>query len=279
MDHNYLVERAAKWLRNSQRCRVVATELHAGDTLEIPDAIGWKYDGTSILVECKVSVSDFKHDKYKEARKAAAELGVGKIRVYFVSKEVAKYLQPKDIPEGWGLYVVGAKQVRKKVEATPQVLSAESVRREMVMLGTLVATEKRAPTQDIAKLNAVDGRLYLAQARRNHITNIQRFANHVRETLLIPFCDEQHTKFYGTRNKTKWHFVTRTNEKLYVQQELLNSESSVLTTMPRPGEGAVTVLQESQLLVAMLLLKVYGAGEGKTLGDYVEKYLPTRKKV
>jgi hypothetical protein len=40
--HAQLVQRAALWLRNNERCRVVLTEQTTGSG-EIPDALGWKY--------------------------------------------------------------------------------------------------------------------------------------------------------------------------------------------------------------------------------------------
>jgi len=134
MNHKDLVKRAETWLRNTKRCRVVATEFVAGDGQEIPDAIGWTGRGGSILVECKTSISDFKHDKTKISRNAEAAMGVGRRRLYLVTPEVAEKIKDEDLLEGWGLAVAHEKQVRYKKKETTFLLSPESHRREKVML-------------------------------------------------------------------------------------------------------------------------------------------------
>jgi len=88
MNHGELVERAARWLANSQGCAVVVTELAGG--AEEPDAIGWNGGGGSILIECKVSKTDFLADKLKYSRRLP-ELGIGDQRYYFVPPALAEY--------------------------------------------------------------------------------------------------------------------------------------------------------------------------------------------
>lgn len=61
-DHTKLVEIAEKWLY-AKGCNFVIKEL-TSRAQEVPDAIGF-VDGVSILVECKVSRSDFKRDAKK----------------------------------------------------------------------------------------------------------------------------------------------------------------------------------------------------------------------
>lgn len=73
MTHAELVAVAARWLR-TMRCGVVLTE-RASVAAEIPDAIGWKY-GASHLVECKVSLRDFRRDANKPWRKDGMGMGV-----------------------------------------------------------------------------------------------------------------------------------------------------------------------------------------------------------
>lgn len=55
--HEALRKRAVKWLTNTKGCSVVLSEIVSA-AWETPDAVGWK-SGHSILVECKVSRSDF----------------------------------------------------------------------------------------------------------------------------------------------------------------------------------------------------------------------------
>ena len=55
MTHEELRKRAVRWL--TKKCPVVLSELVSAN-VEIPDAIGWN-NGHSVLVECKISRSDF----------------------------------------------------------------------------------------------------------------------------------------------------------------------------------------------------------------------------
>lgn len=96
--HADLVTRAARWLENTYGCKVVLTGC-AADNGEIPDAIGWKYNGRSILVECKASRADFKADADKPFRLNPV-LGLGAERYYFTE---AGLLRPDEIPSDWGL--------------------------------------------------------------------------------------------------------------------------------------------------------------------------------
>lgn len=75
MTHSELVARAARWLKNTQKCYIVLTESRTAVCSEEPDALGFK-SGYSILVECKASISDMRADKKKEHRQLE-ELGIG----------------------------------------------------------------------------------------------------------------------------------------------------------------------------------------------------------
>jgi hypothetical protein len=99
MRHDQLVEAAARWLYSTKSCSVVITELSGG---EEADAIGWR-GGYSILVECKVSLSDLRRDKHKPSRRYP-ELGMGLERYLLVPLELRDKVVEKDLlPEGWGL--------------------------------------------------------------------------------------------------------------------------------------------------------------------------------
>src|SRR5690348_2379200 len=60
--HGELVSKAKAWLRSHKRCNPVFTG-HAS-CCEVPDAIGWSARG-SVLIECKVSISDLRADGKK----------------------------------------------------------------------------------------------------------------------------------------------------------------------------------------------------------------------
>lgn len=115
MSHDELVERAVRWLSGSQRCLVVLREFSWWGGEE-PDAMGWKANGSSILVECKASRSDFHADKRKTWRRIP-DFGMGMSRYYLTPKGL---LMPDDIPTGWGLLEVRGKIIRKLKAATPR---------------------------------------------------------------------------------------------------------------------------------------------------------------
>lgn len=101
MDHNDLVEAARQWLFNRQRCAVVITELAVGS--EMPDAIGWKGGGTT-LIECKASLSDLRADGGKPARRHP-EIGVGTIRYHLVPPALEAEAVRLAEAMGWGVLV------------------------------------------------------------------------------------------------------------------------------------------------------------------------------
>lgn len=121
MTHAELVERAARWLRNTRKCGVVLTEFHSA-SVEIPDAIGWNASQAhiprSILVECKTSLSDFYSDGKKPGRKGrTATHGIGRERYYLappdiLTAELVRRNRPK-----WGLLEAWPKSIRVKLNA------------------------------------------------------------------------------------------------------------------------------------------------------------------
>lgn len=122
MTHAELVARAVRWLRGSQRCVLVVDEF-AWWGGEQPDAMGWKADGTSILIECKASRSDFFADSKKPWRRAH-EMGLGMARYYMTPPDLIEVFPggrgieglTDTIPPGWGLLEVHGRRV---VKVTP----------------------------------------------------------------------------------------------------------------------------------------------------------------
>lgn len=104
--HSELVDVAAEWLRKSRYkngvclsgpCPIVVTELSTS-AMEQPDAIGW-HSGRTILVEVKVSRSDFFADAKKYFR-IHPETGLGQYRWYLCPEGL---LEPEEMPKDWGL--------------------------------------------------------------------------------------------------------------------------------------------------------------------------------
>lgn len=67
--HGTLVNVAENWLRKEKHCRRVIVEpklrgRYPRVSPEEPDAIGWN-KGMSVVVECKASLNDLRHDKQK----------------------------------------------------------------------------------------------------------------------------------------------------------------------------------------------------------------------
>jgi hypothetical protein len=101
--HNELVNIAYRWVLNNCSCGVAFKEFHshAGNG-EHPDVIGFGAWEHSVLVEVKVSRSDFLKDRDKSFRKKP-ELGMGRQRFYICPKDLIK---KDELPVGWGLVYV-----------------------------------------------------------------------------------------------------------------------------------------------------------------------------
>lgn len=110
MTHTELVERARRWLEGTRRCALVATERSCFKSDESPDAIGWDAYGRSVLVECKVSMSDLYADRRKRHRRETA--GMGLERWYMAEDGV---LRPDALGDGWGLLVIRRGRVFRAV--------------------------------------------------------------------------------------------------------------------------------------------------------------------
>ena len=107
--HDILVKAAGKWLMKFG-CGIVFEEFKSCNR-EIPDAIGWK-DGYSILIEAKISRSDFLTD-FKKPHRIDPEKGMGNYRLFICEKDL---IEPEELPVGWGLLYINIKtgKVRKK---------------------------------------------------------------------------------------------------------------------------------------------------------------------
>ncbi|MFZ0421179.1 MAG: hypothetical protein WAM04_23970 [Candidatus Sulfotelmatobacter sp.] len=144
MTHAQLVEKAVRWLR-SYRCGVVLSE-QACVSGEMPDAIGWKRACHSVLVECKVTRSDFLADRAKPFR-LKPEQGVGCERFYLVS---AGMVRSEDLPTGWGLLELRRGRIEMTRASAKNLRSASGFRCEMnLLLASLRRVEVRVEPQSI----------------------------------------------------------------------------------------------------------------------------------
>lgn len=108
MNHSDLCTLAVKWLKRPNSagghgCTVAVSECRSGHSGETPDAIGFRanWNNGSVVVEAKVSRSDFLADRAKPHRQPGA--GMGTWRYYMTPEGL---LKPEDLPEKWGLLEV-----------------------------------------------------------------------------------------------------------------------------------------------------------------------------
>jgi hypothetical protein len=111
LTHANLCGLAVRWLKRphsagGHACTLAVSECRSGYAGEAPDAIGFRanWNNGSVVVEVKVSRSDFLADRRKPHRKAGA--GMGTWRYYMAP---AGLLTPDDLPERWGLLEVNAR--------------------------------------------------------------------------------------------------------------------------------------------------------------------------
>jgi hypothetical protein len=144
MTHAQLVEKAVHWLRQ-YRCGVVLSE-QACVSGEMPDAIGWKRACHSVLVECKVTRSDFLADSAKPFR-LEPEQGVGCERFYLVP---AGLVRREELPAGWGLLECRHNKIETAHASAKNLRSANGFRYEMnLLLASLRRVEVRVEPQSI----------------------------------------------------------------------------------------------------------------------------------
>lgn len=102
MTHSDLVQIAYRWVLR-QGCVVAFKEL-VTIAMETPDVIGFGGPVPSVLIEVKVSRSDFKADAKKFHRIYPKE-GMGSHRIYCAPEGLLKL---EELPAGWGLLSVDA---------------------------------------------------------------------------------------------------------------------------------------------------------------------------
>ena len=128
--HAALVLRAARWLKNNQRCGVVLVEPQSFQA-EIPDAIGWVRQ-SSFLIECKATRADFLSDAKKTFRRRP-ERGMGEFRYYMTPVGL---IDKSELPDRWGLIEVHGRRSRVivRAEARPREEALERQYHETLLM-------------------------------------------------------------------------------------------------------------------------------------------------
>ena len=144
--HAPLVACAVEWLRRKYGCGIVLSEQYCAGG-EVPDVIGWKGFCQSVLVECKVSRSDFLADANKPFRLRPEE-GLGSRRFYMAPAGV---IAREELPPSWGLLECTGREVRLAVKPGRQDLrTTAGLMKEMnLLLASLRRVEVRIEPQTI----------------------------------------------------------------------------------------------------------------------------------
>lgn len=107
MTHSELNDIARRWLLRPESargpgCKIALNEVGAVGDTELADAWGyrWGWQGGSVLVESKVSRSDFLRDKHKPHRRQEPGVGLGDFRYYICPEGL---INIDDLPDRWGL--------------------------------------------------------------------------------------------------------------------------------------------------------------------------------
>jgi len=146
MNHAFLVAKAVAWLRR-YRCGVVLSE-QACVSGEMPDAIGWKRACHSVLVECKISRTDFLADRNKPFR-LNPQTGVGSERFYLVPKGLVRV---EELLPGWGLLEYRNRAIEMIKASKKNLRTDEGIRCEMnLLLASLRRVEIRIEPQTVTE--------------------------------------------------------------------------------------------------------------------------------
>ena len=176
VNHAFLVARAVEWLRHSYRCGVILSEQYCA-TGEVPDAIGWKGNCRSVLVECKATRADFLADAGKPFRQHPEE-GIGCERFYLAP---AGLIAADELPPGWGLLECTGRELRIVAKpARKDQRSAVGFMKEMsLLLASLRRVEIRIEPQTITDFLKWKNRLaeYNGGALPSGIATPEREAN------------------------------------------------------------------------------------------------------
>jgi hypothetical protein len=138
MTHDELIKRGAKWLEKNYNyryhCQIVLTEFKSLTT-EIPDIWGANHYRTTII-ECKISLADFKSDLQKNHRNNKNSLG--NQRFYLCP---AGLIPVEQIPENWGLLYAHKKNISIIKEPT-ELRDPEIRNEEWYILYSLIIRAK-----------------------------------------------------------------------------------------------------------------------------------------
>ena len=145
MTHQQLVRMAEQWLRRQYRCGIVLSEQSCAGG-ETPDVIGWKGSCRSVVIECKVSRSDFFADQEKLCRRQP-ETGMGCERFYLVPQGL---IDKAELPPAWGLLECKGREITIALKRRQSQRTEIGMKWEMnLLLASLRRVELRIEPQTI----------------------------------------------------------------------------------------------------------------------------------
>ncbi len=144
--HAQLVRCAVDWLRYQYRCGIILSEQYCA-TGEVPDVIGWKGQCKSVLVECKISRSDFLADANKPFRLHPEE-ALGSQRLYLAPEGM---IAERELPPNWGLLECKEREVRLAIKPDRKDLRTPAglIKEMNLLLASLRRVEVRIEPQTI----------------------------------------------------------------------------------------------------------------------------------
>jgi hypothetical protein len=187
--HADLVARAGRWLVNTYGCQTAFTEFESY-TGEKPDAIGWKPNGRSVLVECKVSRSDFLVDRKKPFR-MNPNIGVGAERYYMTTVGL---VLPEELPEGWGLLEAKGNAVKVVSACRPRKDMRSDMARKYEMMMLLAALRRTQVRIDPVRLQdwlRFENRMHTDSAMQNWVSAGDHRAFQLEQMGFVPVVDPQ----------------------------------------------------------------------------------------
>jgi len=170
--HNQLVRRIAAWFKARHQSSIVMAEF-VTSAQEIPDVLAMQSGAHSVLVECKVSRSDFLVDKTKFFRRQE-DYGMGDKRYYAAP---AGMINPDELPDGWGLLDVDAYRIREIVE--PKNKEANKRRECLMLMSALRRVEISTAVFVIQEEKTEDARSDTVETGRTSYNSQSMFASQI----------------------------------------------------------------------------------------------------
>jgi hypothetical protein len=196
LTHKNLCNIAVKWLKRPNSngghgCHVAVSEVASGWSGEIPDSIGFRATGDhtdgSIVVEIKVSRSDFLADKKKPHRNGET-IGLGNWRYYMCPVDLIKV---DELPENFGLLYVN-KRGHVKPIVTPFLTNNYNTQAETLNAMKFVADVKRESFLMIRLLSRIGDVEKLNNSLKDVNNNSAR---------LVKKCNETNTRLLELQRK------------------------------------------------------------------------------